>query len=85
MKNIYSSIYITIINILAFFYWIWVYDIIYNPSKTHFLKLGEQTGNKIENGKMMFIYQASEAFKLWHEVKPKIDDELKNFLDLWKE
>jgi shikimate 5-dehydrogenase len=30
----------------------------------------------------MFIYQAFEAFKLWHKVKPKIDDELKNFLDL---
>ena len=32
------------------------YDIIYNPSKTNFLLKGEELGNKIENGKMMFIY-----------------------------
>jgi len=34
------------------------YDVIYNPSKTNFLLKGEELGNKIENGKMMFIYQA---------------------------
>ena len=25
-------------------------------------------GNKHENGKMMFIYQAQIAFKIWHEL-----------------
>ena len=34
------------------------YDVIYNPRKTKFLKRAEEKGNKIENGKMMFIYQA---------------------------
>jgi len=50
------------------------YDVIYNPKKTNFLKEGEKLGNKIENGKLMFVYQALEAFKLWHGIKPKIDD-----------
>jgi shikimate 5-dehydrogenase len=37
---------------------------------------GEQLGNKIENGKMMFIYQAQLAFKTWHNILPKIDNKL---------
>ena len=52
------------------------YDVIYNPSKTKFLSKGEELGNKTENGKMMFIYQAQLAFKIWHNVLPKIDDKL---------
>ena len=58
------------------------YDVIYNPKETNFLRTGKNLGCQVSNGKMMFIYQAFEAFKLWHKVKPKIDDELKNFLDL---
>ena len=38
------------------------FDVIYNPKETNFLKLGKKLGNKIENGKLMFIYQASVAF-----------------------
>ena len=49
------------------------YDVIYNPSETSFLKEGKKLGNQSENGKLMFIYQASEAFKLWHGVEPKIN------------
>ena len=29
----------------------------------------------------MFIYQALEAFKLWHKVQPEINEDLINFLD----
>ena len=58
------------------------YDVIYNPKETNFLKTGKSLGCQVSNGKMMFIYQAFEAFKLWHKVKPEINDELKNFLDL---
>ena len=58
------------------------YDVIYNPKETNFLRTGKSLGCQVSNGKMMFIYQAFEAFKLWHKVQPKIDDELKNFLDL---
>ena len=57
------------------------YDVIYNPSETNFLKEGKKSGNKTENGKFMFIYQAFEAFKLWHKVQPEINEDLINFLD----
>ena len=52
------------------------YDIIYNPSKTKFLSRAQQFGNQIENGKMMFIYQAQLAFKIWHNLLPKVYDRL---------
>ena len=52
------------------------YDIIYNPSKTKFLSEAKQFGNQIENGKMMFIYQAQLAFKIWHNILPKAEDKL---------
>ena len=51
------------------------YDVIYNPSETNFLKKGKEIGNISENGKLMFIYQASEAFKLWHGIEPEINDD----------
>ena len=49
------------------------YDVIYNPTKTNFLLEGEKKGNQTENGKMMFIYQAQLAFKIWHNILPKVD------------
>ena len=52
------------------------YDVIYSPPKTRFLLKAEQFSNRIENGKMMFIYQAQLSFKIWHNIKPKIDDNL---------
>ena len=57
------------------------YDVIYNPNKTNFLLKGEKLGNKIENGKMMFIYQAQLAFNIWHNILPKIDDEIIKLLE----
>ena len=57
------------------------YDVIYNPSETNFLNTGKILGNKYENGKLMFIYQAYSAFKLWHGVEPKINNETIKLLD----
>ena len=57
------------------------YDIIYNPKQTKFLSKAKQFGNQTENGKMMFIYQAHQAFTLWHKVMPKIDEETIKLLD----
>jgi len=57
------------------------YDVIYNPSLTSFLEQGKRLGHKIENGKMMFIYQAYLAFKIWHGIYPNIDDEIINLLE----
>ncbi len=57
------------------------YDIIYNPHETHFLKMAKQLGHKTENGKTMFVYQALEAFKLWHKIEPKVNIDTFNLLD----
>ena len=57
------------------------YDVIYNPEETNFLKLGKKLGNKTENGKLMFVYQASEAFKLWHGLEPQVNNETLEFLN----
>jgi shikimate dehydrogenase len=57
------------------------YDVIYNPKETNFLRIGKKLGNKTENGKMMFIYQACAAFEAWHGVQPIIDEEVIKLLD----
>ena len=57
------------------------YDVIYNPKETNFLKIGKKMGNKTENGKLMFIYQAFAAFKVWHGVEPEINNEVIKLLD----
>jgi shikimate dehydrogenase len=57
------------------------YDVIYNPQETQFLKMGKQLGYKTENGKTMFVYQALEAFKLWHKIEPKVNTDTFKLLD----
>ncbi len=57
------------------------YDVIYKPSETNFLKTGKKLGNRTENGKMMFIYQAQGAFKIWHQIESKINLEVIKILD----
>ena len=57
------------------------YDVIYNPHETRFLKMGKQLGYKTENGKTMFVYQALEAFKLWHKIEPKVNKDTFRLLD----
>ena len=57
------------------------YDVIYNPKETNFLKTGKNFGAQVLNGKMMFVYQASEAFKLWHKINPEINQEILKLLD----
>ena len=52
------------------------YDVIYNPKETEFLKDAKSFGNIVENGKMMFIYQAHQAFSVWHKILPEIDNEV---------
>ena len=57
------------------------YDLIYNPKETIFLKRAKLFGNKAENGKMMFIYQAHQAFTVWHKLMPDINEETMNLID----
>jgi shikimate dehydrogenase len=44
-----------------------LFDLIYNPAKTLFLKKGEEHGASIENGYDMLVYQAEESWKIWNE------------------
>ncbi len=57
------------------------YDVIYKPNETNFLKSGKKLGNETENGKLMFIYQALAAFKVWHGIQPEINSEVIKILD----
>ena len=57
------------------------YDVIYNPRETIFLKRAKLFGNKTENGKMMFIYQAHQAFTIWHKLMAQINDKTIKLLD----
>lgn len=47
-----------------------VYDLIYNPAQTEFLKMAQQQGIKNDNGLWMLVYQAAETFKIWTGVYP---------------
>ena len=58
------------------------YDVIYNPTKTKFLIKGEKLGNQVENGKMMFLYQAQLAFNIWHNILPLVDEETISLLNI---
>ena len=57
------------------------YDVIYNPKETLFLKKAKENGNRVENGKFMFIYQANQSFSIWNNVIPKIDEEVLKILE----
>lgn len=43
----------------------YLYDLVYNPELTLFLKYGQQRGAVIENGKDMLVIQANESRKIW--------------------
>ena len=57
------------------------YDLIYNPKETNFLADAKKRGNKVMNGKMMFVLQAKKAFFYWTKIDAEIDDEVINLLN----
>src|SRR5690606_4760287 len=42
-----------------------LYDVIYNPEETVFLKQGKERGAIIKNGYEMLVIQAEESWKIW--------------------
>lgn len=44
-----------------------LYDLVYNPPKTLFLKKGEEYGAAIKNGYDMLVIQAEESWRIWKE------------------
>lgn len=51
-----------------------IYDIIYNPSKTGLLKLADEKGINSSNGIYMLIRQAAESFKRWFNININAQD-----------
>lgn len=45
-----------------------LYDLVYNPVKTLFLKRGEEQGAAIKNGEEMLVLQAEESWRIWNGV-----------------
>ncbi|CAM1363850.1 Shikimate dehydrogenase [Tenacibaculum sediminilitoris] len=43
-----------------------LYDLIYNPSETTFLRKGKEQGSAIKNGLEMLELQAEKAWKIWN-------------------
>jgi len=44
-----------------------LYDLVYNPQKTLFLKRGEQKGSSIKNGHDMLALQADKSWQIWNQ------------------
>ncbi|MCY4253216.1 MAG: shikimate dehydrogenase [Flavobacteriaceae bacterium] len=44
-----------------------LYDLVYNPEITRFLKLGVQKGAQIIGGLKMLMYQAEKAWEIWNK------------------
>ena len=46
-----------------------LFDLIYNPEETLFIKKGKECGAFVQNGYEMLCYQAEEAWKIWKSKK----------------
>lgn len=44
----------------------YLFDLIYKPAETQFLRLGKEKGATVLNGYDMLIYQAEENWKIWN-------------------
>jgi shikimate dehydrogenase len=44
-----------------------LYDLIYNPDETLFMKLGRERGAEVKNGLEMLLLQAFASWEFWHE------------------
>ena len=43
----------------------YLFDLVYNPAETKFLRLGKEQGATVENGYEMLVLQAEENWKIW--------------------
>ncbi|SCY07793.1 shikimate dehydrogenase [Nonlabens sp. Hel1_33_55] len=44
-----------------------LYDLVYNPSLTLFMKKGQQQGARVSNGYQMLVHQAEKSWELWNK------------------
>jgi shikimate dehydrogenase len=45
----------------------YLFDVVYNPSKTLFLQKGEKQGAAVKNGYEMLVLQAEESWRIWND------------------
>ncbi len=45
----------------------YLFDLVYNPERTLFLRKGEERGAAVENGYEMLLLQAEESWRIWNE------------------
>ena len=51
-----------------------VFDVIYNPLETKFVKYAKEAGLKYSGGLSMLVWQAAVAEEIWNDVKFSVDD-----------
>lgn len=44
----------------------YLYDLVYNPETTRFMKYGQKSGAKTINGYNMLVYQAEKSWEIWN-------------------
>lgn len=54
----------------------YLFDLIYNPEKTSFLRKGELRGATVQNGYEMLLIQAEESWKIWNSPAESKDQML---------
>lgn len=45
----------------------YLYDLVYNPEETLFMKKGLKKGARVINGYQMLVYQAEKAWEIWNQ------------------
>ncbi len=43
-----------------------IYDLVYNPEETEFIKIGRRLGKKCDSGMSMLVLQAAKAHEIWY-------------------
>jgi shikimate dehydrogenase len=51
-----------------------LYDLIYNPAETLFMKKGLAQGATVQNGLNMLHIQAEESWRIWNTLTPLLED-----------
>lgn len=46
----------------------WLYDLVYNPAETLFMRRGLEQGAHVLNGHRMLVLQAEKAWEIWQET-----------------
>ena len=46
----------------------YLFDLVYNPEVTEFLRRGQRQGSMIRNGLMMFVYQAEASWQIFSKI-----------------